>query len=351
MKKAVTVVCQLAFVLTGTIFRLPILGILWLLGKCGLIRTVFQVYPTDETETQAFCPNIATLRHYFSARPTFGGFITKGIRPIGIYVVIPDTAQTLVKRQNSHLSHAVVDRLHRTARLTGAQSIGLAGQLGYIFKKRHGISIDPPLYDSLYGSVFSLSETIFDVVSKYRLPVDTLNIGILGMGDIGQVLARRLENNGFRVTRLNLKLMKSGGIKLNNEAAAIPMLRSLHILVNITATGDYFLQTNTHQYISSDCIIIDFARPGIPDVVPNKLYMGNRVHRKGIHFAMSLPGDWDHQHIPACALASLLSTMTKSTWSDIDEFCSIAKQHKFFVPLHQKSASSARSVSGQFGVN
>ena len=66
------------------------------------------------------------------------------MRPIGIYVVVPNTAQELVKRKNAKLAHSIVERLHGIHQLTGAISIGLAGELGFIFEKRHGIPIELP---------------------------------------------------------------------------------------------------------------------------------------------------------------------------------------------------------------
>jgi hypothetical protein len=87
-------------------------------------------------------------------------FFLDGIIPTGIYLVVPDTVQELARRSNSALSYKIVDRLFWIAPLVGAKSIGLAVRLSFIFQKKHGIPIVPPLYGSLYGSVFSLSETV-----------------------------------------------------------------------------------------------------------------------------------------------------------------------------------------------
>lgn len=328
---------QTAFLLTGTLLRIPILGFLWVLGKLDFIKIIFQVYPTDETETQGFSPNIKRLRNFFSTRPTLGGFIADGMRPIGIYVVVPNTAQELVKRTNSDLVHNITKRLLWIHQLTGAISIGLAGQLGFIFEKRHGILIKPPLYSSLYGAIFSLSETIYQAIKKHNLSPDSAIIGILGMGIFGEELRRFLEEKSYHAIPIDMQYTKSGRIKIHDEKATLDRIKSVNILVNLTPTGTHFLQTSIHTHISSDCVIIDFARPGIPSSIPHTVYMGNRVQRKGIRFIFSLPGDWEQYHIPACSLASLLSTLQKPTWETVDEFCKMAKENRFFISLEGAS--------------
>ena len=324
---------QTVFVTAGTLFRLPILGLLWILGKLRFIRTVFQVYPTDEIETQGFCPNIKLLRNFFSARPTLGGLITDGMRPIGIYVVVPNTAQEIVKRSNSILAQHIVDRLKRLHHMTNAVSVGLAGQLGMIFEQRHKIPIEPPLYSSLYGTIFSLSETIDQVITKHLLPENSAVIGILGMGIFRQALQDHLEEKGHHTIPIDLQYTRSGQMRIRHFETVADQLQNAHILVNLLPTGEHFLQTNCHARISKDCIIVDFARPGIPATIPHTRYQGNRVQRKGIRFLLSLPGDWERHHIPACSLASLLAMKQKPVWGGFSEFCEEAKKQKFFVSL------------------
>ena len=140
---------QLAFLLVGTLFRIPILAVLRILGQFGFFKVVFLVYPADTSELQGFCPAMAVLKRFFSGCPTFGGFILNGTKPIGLYMVVPDTAPELAKRENSELSHSIVKRLFRMARMVNARSIGLAGQLSFIFQKKHRIPIVAPLYSSL----------------------------------------------------------------------------------------------------------------------------------------------------------------------------------------------------------
>ena len=128
---------QFIFILLGTLLRWPLWLIIGIAGQCKLFRFVFLVYPTDEVECRQFCPNIPILRRYLSGRPTPGGIVADGLRPIGIYFVIPDLPRDLARKKNRKLAETIVNRMRWIRRLTGAKTIGLAGQLGPIFEKRH----------------------------------------------------------------------------------------------------------------------------------------------------------------------------------------------------------------------
>lgn len=61
----------------------------------------------------------------------------------------------------------------------------------------------------------------------------------------------------------------------------------------------------------------------------NEIHLGNRVHRKGLTFLKSLPGDWQSSDIPACSLASLLATRSETPPSDAESFIRLAREHGF----------------------
>ena len=325
--------------MVGALFRFPVWAALWILGRFGLFKVVFLVYPADITELTGFCPPLPVFRRFFSARPTLGGIILNGIRPVGIYLVVPDTVQELASRSNGALSHTIVKRLFWVARLVGAKSIGLAGQLSFIFQKKHRIPIVAPLYSSLYGSVFSLSETIERALQSQSIGRksngEKPNIGILGKGDISTLLARHImDTHQSSPVYIDVKYLKSGRIALKNKAEAKQRLKDFDILVNMLPTGDHFFQTNCDQYLSIECIIIDFSHPGINACrLPHRKHMGNQIQRDGLRFMPSLPGDWKYHTLPACSLASLLASENAPQWKNFNEFCNDAKARGFFVPF------------------
>ena len=337
---------QTAFLTTGLLLRLPIWGCLWALGKLGFVKLIFQVYPSSELEAQAFCPNIPVLRNFFSTRPTLAGIITRGFKPLGIYMVMPNTVEELAKRENKHLALKIIERLRWTCDFTGAKSVGLAGQLAGVFEKRHKIMMEKPLHGSLFGMLYSLLETTRCVIQTHKLSVNSLCIGMLGMGDLGTALSDYLEHKGYRVVPLGLRYTRGGRIVLRHQNTAVQQLKEVDILINLMPTGKHFLQTNCHEHLSPECPIIDFAHPGIPPRIVNTTYMGNRVQREGLRFLLRLPGGWNSDEIPACSLPSMLAAMTNKKWSTFEEFSIIAKETGFHVPLGRPSVASVE-VTGR----
>ena len=332
---------QLAFMLVGTLLRIPILAVLKILGQFDLFKVVFLVYPADTSELKGFCPAIPVLKRFFSGRPTFGGLILDGMKPIGLYMVVPNTVPELARRENRELSLTIVHRLFRMARLVNARSVGLAGQLSFIFQRKHRIPIVAPLYSSLYGSVFSLSETIDKVIQSHMVsgksgpegkkPI----IGILGRGEISDLLARHITDTcQIDPVYIDVKYLKSGQIALKNVSEAKPHLNSLNLIVNMMPTGDHFLQTKCYQHLAEECLIVDFSHPGIDScILSHRKHMGNRIEKPGLRFYPSLPGDWEYHTLPACSLASLLASEEDPQWKNFDEFCCHAKKRGFFVPF------------------
>jgi hypothetical protein len=314
------------------------------LGKLGFVKLIFQVYPSSERETRAFCPNIPLLRKFFSARPTLAGIITRGFRPLGIYTVMPNTIEDLAKKENKHSAIKIIQRLGWLCDFTSAKSVGLAGQLAGVFEKRHRIMIRKPLHGSLFGMQYSLLETTRCVIEKHGLSVNSLCIGLLGMGDLGTALSGYLERKGYRVLPLDLRHSRGGKFVLRHENTAKRQLKEIDVLINLMPTGKHFLQANCHQHLSRKCAIIDFAHPGIPPRIVNPTYMGNRVQGEGLRFLMSLPGGWNSNEIPACCLPSMLAAMTDKKWDTFEEFSIIAEENGFHVPLSSHSGGVTGGV-------
>ena len=150
---------QLMFLVYAFLLRWPIWLIIWIIGCTGKLKTLFLIYPTDNSECLDFCPNIGWLRNFFSGRPTPAGLIMDGWRPLGMYLVIPDSSMELMRKKNRPLVETIIKRMLWAQKVTGAKNIGLAGQLGPIFEKRHGIPMEPPFYSSTYRQYFQHSES------------------------------------------------------------------------------------------------------------------------------------------------------------------------------------------------
>ncbi len=254
---------QFIFILLGTLLRWPLWLIIGIAGQCKLFRFVFLVYPTDEVECRQFCPNIPILRRYLSGRPTPGGIVADGLRPIGIYFVIPDLPRDLARKKNRKLAETIVNRMRWIRRLTGAKTIGLAGQLGPIFEKRHNIPIEPPLFSSINGNIFSIHEAINWAAIQQKAISKQIKIAITGGGELGEVLSDHLSSQGLKCDVVNVRFNRRGHalpIKCNESEE---ILSQADFVINLLPKGENFIESTLPKIMGEKASIIDFSRPAI----------------------------------------------------------------------------------------
>lgn len=329
-----TLLRQIVFLLIGTLLRWPLWLLIAILGYFKIFKMIFLVYPTDEVECSKFCPAIPLLRRFFSGRPTAGGLITDGYRPIGIYFVIPDLPQDLARKKNRQLAENIVQRLLWIRRLAGAQTIGLAGQLGPIFERRHNIPMDPPLFSSTNGNIFSIHEAINWAGRQKNLFQIRQKIAILGGGELGEALLCYLKRQGYHCNIVDVRYTRRGKIKQITSETNVQNLYEADFVVNLLPKGSDFLSSNFQNTIRSRSTIIDFSRPAIPeDSIPQRVYRGNRLRRIDMRFVLALPGGWKQQELPACSLPALLAALTGKTYDQLEMFCLMARQQAFSTAL------------------
>ena len=233
-----------------------------------------------------------------------------GWRPIGIYLVIPNPALELMRAKNRPLVEAIIGRMLWIRKLSGAQAIGLAGQLGPIFEKRHGIPMEPPFYSSTYGNIFSIQNAVNYLVTTSKKKPWQMAVAILGGGELGEQLEQYLGGDGYRIAMIDVRYTRSGDVRLTDEKEADRQLEDVDFVINLLPRGKDFMECHLHRRIPETATIIDFSRPQIPaEAIAQKVVMGNRVQRSGLHFFMRLPGGWKRHELPACSMPSLLASL------------------------------------------
>lgn len=325
---------QLVFMIYAFLLRWPIWGIIWLIGCSGRLKTLFLIYPTDTSECLDFCPNIKWLRDFFSGRPTPAGLIMNGWRPIGMYLVIPDSSMDLMRKKNRHMVETIIERMLWVKKLTGAETIGLAGQLGPIFEKRHGIPMEHPFYASTYGNIFSIQNAVSHLVVKARKKPWQVSVSVIGGGLLGEDLMQHLAADGYHMSLVDVRYTRKGDVKLMDGEEAARQLASADLVINLLPRGKDFLDCQLHRKIPTTGTIIDFSRPPISEeAVPQQVVMGNRVQSDGIRFVMKLPGGWKRHELPACSMPSLLASLAGLPLQTIEDFRLAAKQFHFGTAL------------------
>jgi hypothetical protein len=345
---------QAIFLVYALLLRWPIWLLIWIVGRSGMFKTLFLIYPTDRSECLDFCPDIKFLRNFLSGRPTPAGLIMNGWRPIGIYLVIPNPALELMRGKNRPTVEAIIRHLLWIRKISGAQTIGLAGQLGPIFEKRHGIPMVPPFYSSTHGNLFSIQKAVTHLVTTAKKNPWQISLAILGGGELGEQLQQYLAADGYKISMVDVRYTRKGDVRLTDEKEAERQLDGADLVINLLPRGKDFMECHLHRKIAESATILDFSRPPIPaETLVQKVVMGNRVQRGGIHFFMKLPGGWKRHELPACSMPSLLASLSGLPLSTIEEFLLAARKFEFCtavagapVQAHKISRGRMRDIFG-----
>ncbi len=340
---------QLLFFLCAFLLRLPIWFLIWVIGRTGIFKTVFLIYPIDTSECLDFTPNIKWLRDFFAHRPTPTGLIMHNWMPVGIYCCIACPAIELMRKQNKPQVEAIMARMHWIKKISGARTVGLAGQLGPIFEKRHSIPIEPPFYASTYGNIFSIQAAVNHLAQQDDLKPWNLSVAILGGGELAEQLQEQLRIDGYQMTLVDVQYTRRGTVRLIDEEKADRQLAGTDFVINLFPRGKDFLDCRLHERVPESATIIDFSRPPIPvSAVPQKVFMGNRVQRDGTRFFMRLPGGWKGHELPACSMPTLVAALGGVTADSVEVFRSAARQMSFRSALETPGLAPFATLKSGF---
>jgi len=344
---------QLIFLVYTLLLRWPIWLLIWIFGRSGMFKTLFLIYPTDHSECLDFCPDIKWLRKFFAGRPTPAGLIMDRWHPIGIYLVIPNSALELMQRKNRPMVETIIKRMLWVQKISRAKTIGLAGQLGPIFEKRHGLPMEPPFYSSTYGNIYSIQKAVSHLAKTAKKNPRQVSLAVVGGGLLGEQLEEHLGDAGYKISMVAVRYTRKGDVKLMDAEQASQQLSAVDFVINLLPRGKDFLDCRLPSQISETATIIDFSRPPIPtEAIPQKIAMGNRVQRNGMHFLMRLPGGWQRHELPACSMPSLVASLAGLPISTMTEFHLAAGQCQFYTALagaplqrHQTIGSRIRAFT------
>lgn len=333
---------QTLFVIYVVLFRPIMWGMIWLVGRTDIIKTIFLIYPTDKKEYSDLSPNFKWFLKFLSGKPTPGGLILNGWRPVGIYLFISNTPQELIKKKNRHIAESIAQRMLWIKKISGAKACGFAGQLGPILERRHGIAMEPPFFSSTMGNIFSINDSIsFLSKSLHKLPWQ-LSITVLGGGELGEMLQEHFASQGYKANIVDVAFKRRGGVELVDKEATNSQLNNADFVVNLLPTGEDFLNCGIVDLLKDSTTVIDFSRPAIPkEKLQAKVFMGNRVQRPGMRFAFSLPGEWQPKEMPACSMPSILASNFGIVEKNIAKFCVAAREVAFETALASSTTQPA----------
>ncbi|MGD1974440.1 MAG: hypothetical protein PVG73_10260 [Desulfobacterales bacterium] len=93
--------------------------------------------------------------------------------------------------------------------------------MGPKYFKKHCVSYEKPFVYGLKGRVFSAEETIDRILKMKNMttvPQFNPNIAIVGIGEIGQAIIKRLKGLSYHAHGINFLRDKKGNVFFNEKA-------------------------------------------------------------------------------------------------------------------------------------
>lgn len=305
----------------------PIFIFIGLLNIFKLIKInyLFLVYPGSETDIQNYTPLFMAKTFILSGRPTLVGFIFNKTCGNGLVLAIPNTIGEL--RLNKKINEKIICRLKFIAKITGAKTIALAGQLSGVMAG-HKIELNKPFVSGAIGTVFSVADTLDQVIKKHQLNLKKINIVLVGVGYVGGLLLNFLKDQGYKIIGIDIKVKQKNVVLLNQGEK---FLKKADLVIVLTPRGEDFLPYIKH--LKKNVFIIDDTHPKIKEIIPNAIFYKVAAGLEKIKFFPKLPGyknDW----IPGCVLeAMVIASNNQANQGSQSDFNQTAKKLGFFGRL------------------
>jgi hypothetical protein len=294
------------------------LGFGWLLWPLlltirpfGWVRFLFLVYPGTDADLESYCPGAIARSWLCSGRPMIAGVVaSRGTGDFGLVLAVPNTPGDFTR--DPELCHLVVARLRRMEALSGARAIALAGQLPSVMRLR-GITLHEPFVDGTRGTVFSIVDTIDQMMRLERMNKDAIQIVLIGVGYLGRRVLTQLQRSGFDVKGLDLRPDPRGDVWTG--AKGIERLRHADVVVVMTGRGSDF---NPYiEYLKPGAIVIDDTHPRITNIPDGVRTYKVAAELAGTRFVPRLPG-YESTWVPGCGVEAMVAART-GTFEFIDQ--------------------------------
>jgi hypothetical protein len=308
---------------------LPALGLFSRL-RIAKLDVIFLVFQGSKTDLDGYCPRKIAESWFFKGKPSIAGIITLGFLRYGLTLVVPETAQDF--RREPEAVRKIQKRLKVLRFILGAKAVAIAS-VGPKYFKKHCVSYEKPFVYGLKGRVFSAEETIdrsLKMQNTTTVPQINPNIAIVGVGEIGRAIIKRLKGLSYNAHGINFLRDKRGKVFFNEKG--LSQLAKADIAFVQTPKGADFVPY--YSVLKTGAIVIDDTHPKIRDLPPQKKqsFFKVAIGKEGIRFFPRLPG-YVNSWIPGCVLEAIVEIATGKPDMTQAEFSRAAKKLNFFAHL------------------
>jgi hypothetical protein len=290
------------------------------------INCLFTVYPGSVKDLEGYTlPSCRKgLVKHISGKPFIAGVITSGHGyGRGLVLALPNTIDQL--RNDRKLVGQIMSRLNFVRKVTGAKTIGIAGQGPKCFKSHYPYQ-EPFIY-GLKGRVFAVMETVERIFEKHDFSKADKMLALLGIGEIGEAIIQNLRDQGYKVEGINIYTV-AGQVVISDDG--LETLEKADFIVVQTPRGDDVVPY--YPNLKKSAILVDDAHPRITVMPDQNKFYKVAIGRPGVLFKPPLPGYEDYW-IPGCVQESMVVAETGRTNMQQDEFNAKSKELGFFAHL------------------
>jgi hypothetical protein len=298
--------------LLANFILLPILKFLSKFLK--LFNFIFLVYPGSVKEINYYGP--LWVRSYVPLVSIIGTVWSNDAKYRGLVASIPFLIDELKKGEEDLLKKIFL-KTEEICKSLNISNCALAGRLPSLYIKNNLILKTPFLMGDK-GTIFSIMETLEEVIKKEKFQISKITIGVIGLGFIGKRIFEELKKMGFKSIigfDIGVCRLLSSETKTEKIYNNFYFLSQCDLVLILTREGQDIKEII--PYFKDNVVIIDDTYPFIPKDLIKILKQEKRskIYRvvmtfKDLRFIPPLPIFKNHE-IPGCLVESIVFSNMK----------------------------------------
>ncbi len=281
-----------------------------IIKRYKLLDFITLVYPGKDRDIKSYV--LFKGARYIVPTIAIVGLFVGNKEKRGITVATGFSAEEMEK--DKKLTNKIISALIRFAESYGVGAVSVVGRLPGIMR-RQDIEIREPLVQGDKGTLFTVTQTLKSIMEKERLSFEDTKIAVIGVGFIGQMLLKRLEEMNFSsvVAYDNnrdqiLKIRKNNGSTVVSSDSP-EIIEDCDIVIALSANGDDM--ASILSQLKEGVIVVDDTHPPLSrryfPIIKEK---DGKIYKVvlGLNGMISFPRwpNYDNRWLPGCTIESIV---------------------------------------------